>query len=45
MGLVSEKITFYVMENWILTAKIYEVGRDSLFSVIMKQEKAFAVML
>ena len=34
MVLVSERITFYEMENRILAAKIYEVGRDSVFSDI-----------
>ena len=37
MVLVSERITFYVMENRMSAAKIYEVGRDSVFSDIMKQ--------
>jgi len=45
MVLVSERITFYVMENQMLAAKIYEVGRDSLFSDIMKQVNAFNVIL
>jgi hypothetical protein len=41
MVLLSERITFYVMENRMLAAKIYEMERDSLFSDIMKQVKAF----
>ena len=44
MGLVSERITFYVMENRMLAAKIYEVERDSLFSDIMKQVQAFNLL-
>jgi hypothetical protein len=45
MVLVSERITFYGMENGMLAAKRYEVGRDSLFSDIVKQVNAFNVTM
>jgi hypothetical protein len=42
---VSESITFYEMENRMSAAKIYEMGRGSVFSDIMKQVQAFNVTL